>query len=577
MELTFEYPALLVKQTSINKPLVLFAAPASEINQWAGIPQKKRFGEEESVGFQRDENRKRVESLKSFFQDEANIIQNPLLCAARTLNDATVRFEPREELGDYQLGRLHIRLPDVAAMSFQEILASVRQYLETRVPELRDRVPNGDVVTQLKERARRAGHIEVHASAEESEAVDEEQGAESAEEPGEAEDVTSVLFEESHILDFWEEVAARHEVSKLIDSPIMEGQFLGFDREALVAYILPVVLVDGQHRLRGALAAARARLATDDLRSEIERRIADGGEPSAVEEDLLRRESRRLPVSLLMAAEPAEQVFQFVVVNQKATPVGRALLGTIVSTTLSNEEMATVASRLKNAGIKLEESQAITYLARHPESPFCGLVERGLAGDQQDLLQWNVFASLIGIFRYLREGKLYGERNDYAQVWRLKYLDESDIVADFSSQGCDDRFAYWSKLDGPWREVFMRFWTKVRDFFGDTVDPEKPNYWGRTRTSNLFNKISLTILAADFFQFLVERKKPISSVNDIPTLVDDWLEGVHAGYFAKDWNLAGIKKDSTGIRKQWASLWSQYRKNPQMLPQSRLYRSPKGE
>lgn len=577
MELTFEYPALLVRQTSTDKPLVLFAAPASEIGQWAGIPQKKRFGDEETVGFQRDENQKRIESLKSFFRDEANIIQNPLLCAARILSDATVRFEPVENSGEYQVGRLRISSPNVAAMSFQEILASVRQYLESRVPELRDRSPNLDLIARLKERARSDGHLANHVPAEDPEVVDEEVEAESAEESAETEDVASVLFEESHIFDFWEEVAARHEVSKEITRPIMEGQFLGFDREALAAYILPVVLVDGQHRLRGALAAARARLESDQLRSEIEQSIVDGRDPSAVEAELLKRESRRLPVSLLMSADPAEQVFQFVVVNQKATPVGRALLGTIVSTTLSNEEMAKVASRLKNAGIKLEESQAITYLARHPDSPFCGLVERGLAEDQKDLLQWNVFASLIDIFRYLRGGKLYGEKNDYADVWRKRYLDESEIVADYSSHGCSDPFEYWSKLDGPWRTVFIRFWTKVRDFFGDTFDEEKPNYWGKPRTSNLFNKISLTILAADFFQFLVEQKKPIYSADEIPQLVDDWLEGVNSGYFAKDWNLAGIKKDSTGIRKQWASLWSQYRKNPQQLPQARLYRIPKGD
>jgi hypothetical protein len=133
-------------------------------------------------------------------------------------------------------------------------------------------------------------------------------------------------------------------------------------------------------------------------------------------------------------------------------------------------------------------------------------------------------------------------------------------------------------LDGPWREVFIVFWTRIRDLFANLDDPDKPNYWGRPRTSNLFNKISLTILAADFFQFLHERGQAIESDDSVADLVDLWLEDVNKGYFDKDWKLAGVKKDSGGIRNQWASLWSSYRKGGGgSLPDRRLYRQPKGE
>lgn len=78
-----------------------------------------------------------------------------------------------------------------------------------------------------------------------------------------------------------------------------------------------------------------------------------------------------------MESLPAEHVFQFVVVNQKATPIGRALLGTIVSTSLSAEELEGVSARLEAAGIPLEDPQAIAFLTRHPDSPFKDLVEKG--------------------------------------------------------------------------------------------------------------------------------------------------------------------------------------------------------
>src|SRR5262249_26649576 len=138
---------------------------------------------------------------------------------------------------------------------------------------------------------------------------------------GEAE-AEAALFEESHILDFWQELACRHDILKKVEGEKPKDEFLGFSRGALVSYIKPVVLVDGQHRLRGSLLAARNKLNQPDVQREIERRIDAGEGAGSVHSEILEREARRLPVSLLLADDPAEQVFQFVVVNQKAIPIG---------------------------------------------------------------------------------------------------------------------------------------------------------------------------------------------------------------------------------------------------------------
>jgi hypothetical protein len=536
--------------------------------------KKKRFGEGlETVGFQRVENKKRLASLKNFYQNQQNIIQNPLLCSLRTIPLSTVSFEPQpgtEVAEDSSFGTLKITIPEYDEMPLEQIFKLVRDYIEERVPELKVKAPDENLISDLKSLATDAGQIE-------EENQTDENDTESENNNGESGDSSSVLFEESHIVDFWNEIAARHEILKLVDSSTIEDTFFGFNREALLTYLKPIVLVDGQHRLKGSLIAGKEKLNEPEVQKEIETRISNGEEASDVEKDILNREVRRLPVSLLMSDEPAEQVFQFVVVNQKATPIGRALLGTIVSTTLSNDEMDLVADRLKNAGIELEESQAITYLARHPDSPFHDLIERGLTGDPTDLLQWNVFSSLISIFRNLQGGKLFGSRNDYASVWHQKCLSSSAIVANFEDAGFKNAFDYWKTLDGPWRSVFIAFWKKIKDFFGSDTDPDKDNYWGKPRTSNLFNKISLTILAADFFKFLVEQKETIDSSDAIPGLVDRWLEDVNPGYFDKDWKLAGVKKDSTGIRKQWAYLWQEYRIGGGQLPDRRLFRQARGE
>jgi hypothetical protein len=571
----FIYKALQVKQTTSNKMIVLFAAAATDIKQWAGVPQKKSFGNgEETVGFQREENVKRVKSLGEFCSNDENIIQNPLLCATRKLPLATCHFQPNNnEVGNMQEGALFISIPDYSSFSFVEVLQHVRDYLENRVPCLSSTPLSDALIVKLKSMAVESGHISINCDNEDDEVgIEDDEGVNS-----DTTDAEAALFEESHILDFWQEIACRIEVINLMESPYNGEEFLGFAKSALITYLQPIVLVDGQHRLKGALKAAEDSLYKPDNQTEIEERILNGESYVSVEADIMKREVRQLPISLLLADAPDEQVFQFVVVNQKATPIGRALLGTIISTSLSNDEMDKVAVRLKDAGIPLEESQAVTYLVRYPGSPFCGLVERGLVGDTKDLLQWGVFASLVGIFRDLSGGKLFGRKNDYAQAWKDRYLSISAIANAYEENGYDNSFSYWRKIDGPWRSVFIAFFTKIRDIFGDVSTQGAHNYWGRPRESNLFNKVSLTILASDFFQYLIETKKTIESVEAISGMVDDWLEGVAKNYFNRDWSLSGIKKDSTGIRNQWAYQWVEYRKNPSQLPQTRTYRNPKGD
>ncbi len=174
--------------------------------------------------------------------------------------------------------------------------------------------------------------------------------------------------------------------------------------------------------------------------------------------------------------------------------------------------------------------------------------------------------SLVQIFQHLKGGKLFHGKNDYADLWKRNHLEQSGIVAAHASHGEGGPFAYWSNPNGPWRNVFIRFWSSVRDTFGETEDTQAKNFWGNPRNSQLFNKISLTILASDFFQFLNDKELPINSVDEIPALVERWIKGVSTSYFSRGWRIEGVKKDLPGIRKRWAKLWEEYRKNPRSFP-----------
>jgi len=567
---SIEYPAIMMSQVDGGRKVVFFSAPATEIESWAGIPQKKGgVKDAETVGFQRDENQKRIDSIVSFLRDPRNIIQNPLLCATQSETCGQVRFAPDPPvLSDrVQTGKITIDLLNFAEFSLLDLMKKVKTQLELRVPELAAHHVDVERINELKRQANLQPPL---SEAQEPEEDDEE--SEENEEEEETQEAAEVVFsDESHVLDFWHELSARIQVLHEMATGFTGDEFLGFSREAMTAFLKPIVVMDGQHRLRGALYAARSRANEEPIKSLVEQAIESGGIPSEVAMEFGTRVARWLPVSLLLSNDPAEHVFQFIVVNQKATPIGKALLGTIVSTTLSNNELHRVSERLNAADIKLEQSRAVAFLNRNPSSPFRGFIETGMAGETADRLAWSVMASLVKIFQKLKGGKLFGQKIDYADKWRRTCLDGSGMAAVFAANGFDSPFAYWSSNDGPWRSVFIAFYTVIRDEFGKP-DPESWACWGNSRKSNLFNKISLTILAADFFQFLVDRRLTIDSPQDLPGIVEDWLQDVSRDYFNRDWNLANTKKDSVGIRGNWAKLWVDYRKDPQRMPKSSEYK-----
>lgn len=279
-KMEFRYAAVASEQVEGGKKLVAFSAPAAEIDQWGGIPQKKRFNDgEETAGFQREHNDKRIREIALFLADPHNTLQNPLLCSERTAKDAKVEFIPMA--GHQGLGELVITIPDYSSLTMLQVLERVQEYLEERIPSLKGKRAPEKIVTKLQLRARQEGLLgeDGQDGTGDGENFEDANGdgqvvSESGEIEGDGS--TSALFEESHITEFWEEVAGRHEVLKKIGAGHAQDSFLGFSREAMESYIRPVVVMDGQHRLRGALAAARATLDKPEQMATTERRIASG-------------------------------------------------------------------------------------------------------------------------------------------------------------------------------------------------------------------------------------------------------------------------------------------------------------
>ncbi len=166
-------------------------------------------GTKETTGFQREENKKRIKEISSFYKNEQNIVQNPLLCALRKHDSAKIKFEPNNDDQDnndvIQHGYLTITTESLEKLTLLELLKRVKEDLELRLPDLRERKISDSFVREIKQRAEIIDPTES-----DSEDIDEEQYAETSDSD---DNMAISLSDESHILEFWEEVAAYCSVS----------------------------------------------------------------------------------------------------------------------------------------------------------------------------------------------------------------------------------------------------------------------------------------------------------------------------------------------------------------------------
>ena len=78
-------------------------------------------------------------------------------------------------------------------------------------------------------------------------------------------------------------------------------------------------------------------------------------------------------VCLIPDAEWAELAFQFIVNNHTAKKVDENLLTAIVGQSLSDAELASIETRLKRAGIKVQLIRASTRI-QVEDNPFMGML-----------------------------------------------------------------------------------------------------------------------------------------------------------------------------------------------------------
>jgi hypothetical protein len=384
-----EYQVLAFRQQAESPIQVAFVAHAREVLDWAGVPRKS---DELLTGFQRFKDNNRIETqIVPFFQFPQNCSPTAAIVALRSdsglgrcrLANPTVRP------GEVVSTTLTIEV-DAEALETNRVFTAARDYVNTRVA--------ADVGEPQSDES----------SEEEDENEDEEESADNGTDSEGDEELTVHLGSET---------LARMK-SLLDDEANWKNEAF---RKAIVDYVKPAFMIDGQHRL---FAAAR---------------FGDNGLP--------------FMICGLYDAPWTEQVFQFTVVNLKPKRIPPSLIASIAALSLSRREQEELRHRLSQAGVKMTEVEIMSLVAYDDRSPFAELVDMGV-GDPATHRQ--------------RLG--YGSMKRVAKVWHRASRNSLTQIAKqlFSTNNSSHARSHW-RTERTWFDFFCAFWDTIKNHYPEPL------------------------------------------------------------------------------------------------------------
>lgn len=588
-KLRYTYPALRYSQLPSggkdDTDIVCLVAPCDEMLQWAGIPRKSEevaadaAGEGERItlhGYQREAESKRLAQLVMFFQNPQNIVPTSILLARRFAQQ--VQFDPQGHEIDFggvkaQIGQLCIETAISADAPLSELLSALKSCLLQRNANLSKTTVNEKLLSKWKAKLSIQDGQD-HDVLEDQALVDTDE---------EAEDVSAgnPYSPDTHIEDFYKEIVLRLRLCQELPFLDSGDHLLGLNRQMIMDYLAPVTVVDGQHRLLGAKDALDEQVRRYMNSEEYETRlVADPNLNSEQEETERRRSERRVfSATMLMNSDWTEHVFQFVVVNQKVKPISKALLSSIISTSLSSEEIDNIQNRLQKAGIQIDDYKVMGRLTEDPSSPFKGFVKKGFTADRSEdklKLEWTVLNGLASDFRELKNLKPYHKRVpgqlDPALEWKERYLLGSGMLDEYGSANCLDNFEAWrNPTQGLWINAFCEFWRRARERLSD--DSNDLTRWGeQPKISNIFNGATMSALQSDFFDYLFNKEVAPKTWEDFSASIDAYFSNMKPEFFGRPWNLPGNRVDRAN-RETTATYIESHRKTGKIDGKWKIFKS----
>ena len=257
--------------------------------------------------------------------------------------------------------------------------------------------------------------------------------------------------------------------------------------DALEAMCRPALVVDGQHRLFGAANCA----------NEV-----------------------WLPVVAIPNCPWSEQIYQFVVINEKAQRVETSLLTDIFGSSLTTEEQMQLRKQLERSNVSVEDRIAAVIANRDSNSPFYNMVKVKLEGPVPFDAMPYVPESAI---RLLINGGGRGSRG-----WR----NDDEFYEWYVRPAFPDRDSWEQWTNGAWRDYWFAFWQTIGEFYNKEADDfarVKPKVWdvGRKlwdtkQQTNLTKAVTLRLFQTLFMDEAIARVKRIhDSRSDLIELLDD--------------------------------------------------------
>jgi len=467
------YLGFRFQQTPGSPSVVTFVAPAEEIRTWAGVPHKTT---DFIGGFQRPLS-DRFKKIIDFFDEQGNASPTAIVVA----------FRP----GMCHLGSAPLKDPSVSAS-----LSYAPELITLDIEGISESEP-------LESLAKKAfDFISVRIAkdlpASEDDSPPEEDGSAS---PGET-DTEEALPEETSTIEDWgvdvgksalREFAQRlkdkqaldkfvNEIAKTIDDESADTNELKQARarerltDVLLSLLKPAMIVDGQHRVWGAAESTQEVPFT---------------------------------VCALVDADWQEQVFQFVVINKQARAISSELLASIVNSSLTNAEIAGLEGKLDAAGISTYETKILRTLNDDPDSPFQGLVSRGLEEEDKKI----TFKAAIAL----------------ASRWKRKMTDRDTAYRTLFRDGLPgtskaEKSEAW---DEQWKNYMFAFWNGIKNLYS------KEQLW--EPGAQLMYRATLEVLQENFLAAKTlagaAYKDPVKLRED----VEDFYRNVPAGFFHTKW------------------------------------------
>lgn len=227
-----------------------------------------------------------------------------------------------------------------------------------------------------------------------------------------------------------------------------------------------------------------------------------------------------LPVVLLPGLSFSEQVFHFYVLNNKARPLNKTELRTIISTSLSKKEIEQLYDRFAQVGVTAEETEWTFRMNNDASSPFNSLIDLKLGPKNYPIAE-NVAYQLVS--KFMKPGKKY----------KQLFVDVPDW-----DQNNDYKLKLFFELWGTIKRLYPTAWEKA-------VSGENRQILQKV------NLINLQQYLFDQFNQMIPRRlakrepSPFSSEDLLSQEVEVLLAYLKEEFFIKEWKAKGLDT-STG-------------------------------